>query len=69
MADDAGIEPALERAFGIAAAGQPVVLDVNIDYSKRTAFTQGAVKTNFRRFPLAQKLRMAMRVLKRKVTG
>ncbi len=69
MADDAAIAEALDRAFAAARAGQPVVLDVNIDYSKRTAFTQGAVKTNFRRFPLAQKLRMALRVLKRKVTG
>ena len=69
MADDAGIAAALDRARELARAGQPVVLDINIDYSKRTAFTQGAVKTNFMRFPLAQKLRMALRVLKRKVTG
>lgn len=69
MADDAGIAAALDRARELARGGQPVVLDVNIDYSKRTAFTQGAVKTNFMRFPLAQKLRMALRVLKRKVTG
>jgi len=69
MADDAGIAAALDRAMDAARTGQPVVLDINIDYSKRTAFTQGAVITNFRRFPLAQKLRMALRVLKRKVTG
>ena len=69
MENDAGIGAALDRARELARAGQPVVLDVNVDYSRRTAFTQGAVKTNFRRFPLAQKLRMALRVLKRKVTG
>lgn len=46
-----------------------MIVDVNIDYSKRTAFTQGAVKTNFQRFPLAQRLRMASRALVRKVTG
>ena len=49
--------------------GQPVIVDVNVDYSKPTAFTRGAVKTNFRRFPLAQKLRMALRVLGRKIAG
>lgn len=52
-----------------AATGRPMVVDVNIDYSKRTAFTQGVVKTNFKRFPLRQRLRMASRALVRKVTG
>ena len=42
---------------------------MNIDYSKRTAFTKGAVKTNFKRFPLKQRLRMVSRALLRKVTG
>jgi len=69
MENDAGIGAALDRAMELSRAGQPVLLDVNIDYSKRTAFTQGAVKTNFRRFPLAQKLRMALRVVKRKLAG
>jgi hypothetical protein len=35
-----------------------VIVDLIMDYSKRTAFTQGAVKTNFKRLPLAQRLRM-----------
>jgi len=69
VADDAGIAGALERAWEVSRGGQPVLLDVNVDYSKRTSFTQGAVKTNFGRFPLSQKLRMAMRVLRRKITG
>ena len=64
-----------ELAAGIAAAreaaasGRPVVVDVLIDYSKRTAFTLGAVKTNFKRFPLTQRLRFVGRSLKRRVTG
>lgn len=69
MGDDGEITPAMERAHATAKAGQPVIVDVAIDYSKRTAFTQGAVKTNFRRFPLPQKLRMAMRVISRKLRG
>ena len=69
IADDAGIGAGLDEARASARAGGPVIVEVNIDYSKRTAFTQGAVKTNFRRFPLAQKLRMALRVLARKLTG
>jgi acetolactate synthase-1/2/3 large subunit len=69
MESGARIGAALDAAFGHARGGRPVVLDVNIDYSKRTAFTAGAVKTNFRRFPLSQKLRMALRILGRKITG
>jgi acetolactate synthase-1/2/3 large subunit len=46
-----------------------VVVDLIMDYSKRTAFTQGAVKTNFKRLPLAQRLRMVTRAVKRKITG
>jgi acetolactate synthase I/II/III large subunit len=69
IADDAGIGAGLDQARAAARAGRPVIVEVNVDYSKRTAFTQGAVKANFRRFPLAQKLRMALRVLARKLTG
>jgi acetolactate synthase-1/2/3 large subunit len=46
-----------------------VIVDLIMDYSKRTTFTLGAVKTNFRRFPLAQRLRMVTRAIKRKITG
>ena len=67
--DDAALERAIDEAHRLAAGGRPVIVDVAIDYSKRTAFTKGAVKTNFRRFPLAQRLRMVGRALTRRVTG
>lgn len=69
MENDAAIADTVTEARRIAAEGRPVVVDVNIDYSKRTAFTAGVVKTNFKRFPLAQRLRMVSRALLRKVTG
>lgn len=69
MEGDGDISQAMDGAHETAKAGRPVIVDVQIDYSRRTAFTQGAVKTNFGRFPLAQKLRMAMRVLVRKAGG
>jgi acetolactate synthase-1/2/3 large subunit len=69
MNDDGAIAAAIAEARSIAATGRPVIVDVAIDYSKRTAFTKGAVKTNFRRFPLGQRLRMVARALKRKLTG
>ncbi len=69
MGHDDEIEPAIERARTAAATGWPVIVDVAIDYTKRTAFTQGAVKTNFGRFSLVQKLRIGARALLRKLTG
>lgn len=69
MENDAAIAGTVTEARRLAATGRPVVVDVNIDYSKRTAFTKGAVKTNFKRFPLRQRLRMVSRALLRKVTG
>lgn len=64
-----GVTAAVARARELAAAGRPVIVDLIMDYSKRTTFTLGAVKTNFRRFPLAQRLRMVTRAIKRKITG
>ncbi len=60
---------AISRAREFAAGGKAVIVDLVMDYSKRTAFTQGAVKTNFKRLPLAQRLRMVSRAVKRKITG
>lgn len=67
--NDAALETSIAEAHRLAAAGQPVIVDVMIDYSKRTAFTQGAVKTNLKRLPLRQKLRMMARALLRRITG
>ena len=69
LGSDADIAAAIAEAKILAATGRPVIVDVAIDYSKRTAFTKGVVKTSFRRFPLAQRLRMMTRALQRKITG
>ncbi len=63
------VTAAIARARGLADGGRPVIVDLIMDYSKRTTFTQGAVKTNFKRLPLAQRLRMVTRAIKRKITG
>jgi acetolactate synthase-1/2/3 large subunit len=49
--------------------GKPVIVDVRIDYSKRTRFTQGVVKTAVQTFPFRDKLRFLGRALIRKITG
>ncbi|MGE5158892.1 MAG: thiamine pyrophosphate-binding protein [Gemmatimonas sp.] len=61
MNDNSAIEGAIGKAQEIASQGRPVIVAVRIDYSKRTAFTLGTVKTNFARFPLNEKLRFLAR--------
>ena len=69
VAANGDVPDAIVRARQFAAAGRPVIVDLVMDYSKRTAFTQGAVKTNFKRLPLTQRLRMVTRAVKRRITG
>ena len=57
------------QAMEITRKGRPVVVNVVIDYSKKTAFTKGTVQTNFKRFPIGTKMRFLGRALSRKVTG
>jgi acetolactate synthase-1/2/3 large subunit len=69
MSDDGEIESVIERATARSSAGQPVIVDVRIDYSRKTAFTQGVVKTNLGRFSLGQKARFIGRAVKRHFVG
>lgn len=63
------IESVLQQAFRISAEGRPVIVDIKIDYSKRTRFTKGVVQANLGRFPLGEKFRFIGRALWRKLTG
>jgi acetolactate synthase-1/2/3 large subunit len=69
IANDGDVERALEEAFAAAATGRPVLVDVLVDYSKRTRFTEGIVKTNLERFDWPTKARLVGRALWRRVTG
>lgn len=61
--DDLGAT--IARAHDLAAAGRVVVVDVLVDYSQATAFTQGILKANFLRMPARDKARSASRIVKR----
>lgn len=63
------IEKKIDEALEVSKKGQPVLVDVKIDYSKRTRFTSGVVKVNLARFPLGEKFRFIGRALIRKITG
>ncbi len=69
IADDGAIGPGIAAALASAGAGRSVFVDVRIDYSKRTRFTTGTVRTTLDRFDLATKLRFLSRALWRRVTG
>ena len=69
MAVDGDIDGVMDRAFAAAAAGRPVLVDVRIDYSKRTRFTEGTIRTNLKRFGLGMKARLVGRALWRRLTG
>jgi acetolactate synthase I/II/III large subunit len=63
------IAAGIAQALAFAAQDRPVIVDVRIDYSKRTRFTQGVVKTALKRFPLRDRVRFIGRALIRRVTG
>jgi acetolactate synthase I/II/III large subunit len=50
-------------------AGRPVLVDVAIDYSEKTYFTTGVVKTNLLRFSWPERMRFIGRAVKRKLLG
>jgi acetolactate synthase-1/2/3 large subunit len=63
----AEIGAVLTRARDIAQSGRPVAIDCAIDYSRKTFFTSGVVKTNFGRLPWRDRLRYAGRAIVRRV--
>ena len=69
MQNDHEIETGIAQAIKLSGEGRPVIVDVNIDYSKKTMLTKGVVKTNLGRFPLGEKVRFISRAVKRHVFG
>jgi acetolactate synthase-1/2/3 large subunit len=65
--NDGACEARIASALSLAAQNRPVIVDVKIDYSKRTRFTKGIVKTNLDRFTLGNKARFIGRALLRRV--
>ncbi|MDH3739772.1 MAG: thiamine pyrophosphate-binding protein [Alphaproteobacteria bacterium] len=63
------IAEGVSSALKSAAANRPVVVDVRVDYSKKTRFTLGTLKTNLDRLDTRTKVRMVGRALYRKLFG
>jgi acetolactate synthase I/II/III large subunit len=67
VANNKELPSKIAKALSYAEDGKPVIVDVNIDYSKATCFTEGVVKTNLKRLPLDTKVKMIGRAIYRKV--
>lgn len=62
------VTPVLRETLQRRDGGRPVVVDVAIDYSMKTYFTRGVVRTNFTRLPWADRLRFLARAVSRKMS-
>ncbi len=64
---DQDIAPVLEHAKSILSEGRPVAIDVAIDYSRKTYFTRGVVRTTLGRLPWMDRIRFVGRAVGRKI--
>ncbi len=64
---NADVETILKQALKVTGSGLPVVVEVAIDYSQKTYFTRGVVRTNLGRLPWSDRLRFVLRALGRRL--
>jgi acetolactate synthase-1/2/3 large subunit len=67
LENDAALDRVISEAFARSRRKEPMLVEVNIDYSEKTYFTKGVMTTNFWRLPWAERLRMAARLAGRKI--
>jgi acetolactate synthase-1/2/3 large subunit len=65
ISSDAQLPERLRQITASCEAGRPVIVGVNVDYSRKSAFTLGVVKTNLRRLPASDRHRFLLRALAR----
>ena len=69
IGEDGEIDENVRQALARARQKEPMLVEVNIDYSRKTYFTKGILTTNFWRLSWGDRLRMASRAVKRRITG
>ena len=67
--NDLELDYKMQKIFDSLSDNRPILVDVKIDYTKKTFMTKGVVKTNLSRFPLSEKIRFISRSIKRHVLG
>jgi acetolactate synthase-1/2/3 large subunit len=66
---DQNVESTLREAERLGGEGTPVLVEVAIDYARRTYFTEGVLKSTLLRLPLKDQVRFLGRAVARKITG
>jgi acetolactate synthase I/II/III large subunit len=61
------VEAVLKQALSVTDSGRPVVVEVAIDYSRKTYFTRGVVRINLGRLPWPDRIRFVLRALGRRL--
>lgn len=69
LPSDSEIEPVVTRVRQALSEGRPVMVDAAVDYTLKTWFTRGVVKTMLGRLPWKDRVRFVSRALLRRVTG
>lgn len=69
LSRDAEVEDVVQYVAEVTRAGRPVVVDTAIDYTRRTFFTEGVVKTTLHRLPVRDRIRFVVRALARRLRG
>lgn len=67
--NDLELDEKMQKIFDLLTDNLPILVDVKIDYTKKTFMTKGVVKTNLSRFPLSEKIRFISRSIKRHILG
>ncbi len=67
--EDADIDHCIIDALKGAKSNRIVLVDVHIDYAKRTRFTKGVVKSVLGSFPFSERVRFISRAVKRRILG
>lgn len=69
LPDNSVLEKTIQEAAALSRKNRPVVVNVAIDYSRKTYFTKGVVATNLLRMPWSERLRIIARAAWRHTVG
>ena len=69
LQSDSDIREVLSQSKAVSDAGRPVMVEVDIDYSKATFFTRGVIRANLGRLPWPDRVRFVARALGRRLPG
>jgi acetolactate synthase-1/2/3 large subunit len=67
LPDDASLDTVLAALERVLAERRPVLVEAAVDYSRKTYFTRGVVRTMLNRLPWRERLRFVARAIARRV--